>query len=136
MEKTEPSYSHSPAGIMGKVIPWILNQGFYRNERKGKLFCSHLKKPINQKVWGLNIIVYGLCDVLRVCYLSLEVEIIKTWDINIRHDLFYLFDVMVIYYKGSLFSREYEFLEKVQIVFICMISRMKFMISKEESQNI
>ena len=43
---------------------------------------------------------------------------------------------MVIYYKGSLFSREYEFFEKVRIVFICMISRMKFMINKVESQNI
>ena len=60
--------------------------------------------------------------------------LIKTRDIKIRHD--FLFDVMAIYYKGSLFSRECEFFEKVRIVFICIISRMKFMISKEESQNI
>ena len=33
MEKTEDWCSHSPAGIIGKFILWMSNQGFYRENQ-------------------------------------------------------------------------------------------------------
>ena len=60
------------------------------------MFLKPPKEAQTDKIWKLNITVYGLCDAPRAWYLSVKEELAKTGGIKCKYD-----DAIFYWYQGN-----------------------------------